>query len=173
MALAYRVAEDGVVAGPGRLATRAALAALVPAAAIRSVAEVGERRGQRPEGEQREPLDRWTAELGCLLDCLVIAHELEDVALWVVDVNGPPMTPAVFKRRDVDSEALQASQFGVEIGLVDFEREMVQRCWLEMNRFAGILRKGHRQRFVEQADDLGVTAVSVRDLEEGDALELS
>src|SRR5258708_6358254 len=118
-------------------------------------------------------MDRCTAELGRLLDRLVIAHELQYVALRVADVQGPPTTPAVFNRRHVDSEALQASQLGVEVALVDLECEMVQRGRLEMNRFTGILRKGHRHGFAEQADDLGVTRVSVRDLEQDDALTLS
>ena len=37
----------------------------------------------------------------------------------------------MFKRRDVDSQASQASQFGIKVALVDFEREMVQRGRLE------------------------------------------
>ena len=75
--------------------------------------------------------------VGRLLDRLVIAHELQYVALRVADVEGPPTTPAVFNRRHVDSEALQASQLGVEVALVDLEREVVQRSRLEMNRFTG------------------------------------
>jgi len=82
-----------------------------------------QRRGQRPEGEQREPLVRCTAELGCLFDRLVITDQLEDITLWVVDVQGPPTTPTVFSRGDVNSQLLQASQFGVKVILVDFERE--------------------------------------------------
>src|SRR5260370_38902464 len=101
------------------------------------------------------------------------AHGLQYFARRVTDVQGPPTTPAVFNRRRVDPDALQASQLGVEVALVDLECEMVQRGRLEMNRFTGILRKGHRHGFAEQADDLGVTRVPVRDLEEDDALELS
>jgi len=43
----------------------------------------------------------------------------------------------VFNRRHVDPEALQASQLGVEVALVDLDREVVQRSRLEMNRFTG------------------------------------
>src|SRR5919108_595905 len=63
----------------------------------------------------------------CLLDCLVIADELDDVALWIADVKRPPTAPAMFNRRGLDSETQQPSQFGIKVSLVDFEREMMQR----------------------------------------------
>lgn len=111
--------------------------------------------------------------MGCLLDRLVIADQLEDITLWVADVQGPPTTPTVFSRGDVNSQVLQASQFGVKVILVDFEREMMQRRRLDMNRFASILWEGRRQRLVEQADDLRVASISIRHLEEGDPVGLA
>src|SRR5258708_37389401 len=42
-----------------------------------------------------------------------------------------------------------------------------------MNRLAKILRKRDGQGLVEEADDLGVAAVSIRDLQEGDPFELA
>jgi hypothetical protein len=44
----------------------------------------------------------------------------------------------MFNRGDLDSKLFQARQLGVEVLLVDFEREMMQGRRLEMNRFAGI-----------------------------------
>jgi hypothetical protein len=79
----------------------------------------------------------------------------------------------VFNRGDLNSQLLQASQFGVEVLLVDFVREMMQGRRLEMNRFAGIPWERHRQRLVEQADDLRVTSISIRHLEGDDPVELA
>src|SRR6266581_8841135 len=42
-----------------------------------------------------------------------------------------------------------------------------------MNRLARILWKRDRQGFVEEANDLGVAAISIRDLQEGDPFELA
>src|SRR6266536_2480505 len=42
-----------------------------------------------------------------------------------------------------------------------------------MNRLARILWKRDRQGFVEEANDVGVAAISIRDLQEGDPFELA
>ena len=81
------------------------------------------RGGGQARAETRD--DRWTPR-GSLLDRLVVAHELENIALRVVHVEGAPPAPAVFERGDFDSQALQPLPLGVEVALVDLEREVIR-----------------------------------------------
>ena len=75
----------------------------------------------------------------------------------------------MFNRGDFNTEARTTIEFGVEVALVDLKRKVMQRGCLEINRITWIVRKWYRQRLVEQADDLGVTTISIGDLEEDDA----
>src|SRR6266851_1637557 len=78
----------------------------------------------------------------------------------------------MFDGRDFKPQPPEASQLGLEVAPVDFEREVMQRRRLDVNRVARIRGKRNRQRLLEEADDLGVPAVPIGDLEERDAIEL-
>src|SRR5690242_1161931 len=108
-----------------------------------------------------------------LLDRFVIAHELQNVALGIVNIQRPPAAPSMFDRGHLDTQALEAVQLGVEVAFVDLESKVMQRRRLDLNRLAKILRKRDGHGLVEEADDLGVAAMSIRDLQEGDPIELA
>lgn len=82
------------------------------------------------------------------------------------------MTPPMLERGDLDAEGPQARQLGVEVASVDLKREVMECCSREVDRLPRILRERDGQGLVEEADDLSVTTVSIRDLQEGNSLEL-
>lgn len=62
-----------------------------------------------------------------LLDRFVIAHELQNVALGVVNVQRPPAAPSMLECGHLDTQALEAVQFGLKVAFVDLESKVMQR----------------------------------------------
>src|SRR5262249_10198937 len=105
-------------------------------------------------------------------DGVVEAHQLDDVALGILHVDGPPLAPPVLQGRDLGPEAREAAQLGLVIALVDLESEMMERRAARIDGAAAPAERV-RQRVLEQADDLRVPTMSRGHAQEHDSVELA